>query len=739
MSENEGPKEKEESGKSPECFVLSNSVSRTSQELNNMDSSVDNKVLRMMKKMGYKIGSGLGKNEQGITESIKINTNLEKRGLGLCIKNFQFSSDTWDFLQDDIIIEESVNWLENNSTVCLTDQHFENWLTEGTRRHSVEDSNFCHKDIFKNVFQAKEIFDELDNIELYKARTRANPFETIKSVFFMNRAALKMANIDAATGFIFTNMENEAEFKTEKGPIFFADVCAGPGGFSEYIFWRKSWLYKGFGLTLKDENDFKITESRCTTAVMFQALYGSADDGDVTNPENISDFTDRVKHETEGGVHFMMSDGGFSVDGNENLQEVLSKNIYLCQCLLAIKVLKPHGSFVTKLFDLFTNFSVGLLYLIYLCFERVAILKPNSSRPANSERYFICQKLKDNTYTNSIREYLWRVALRLWELKDKPDREILEIVPLHILEGDVIFKSYIVKSNNLIGSKQIIALKKLAQFCRNPQLIDLRQNELRIQCLKYWKIPDEKKKSNSFLKIDEILLGLHCTPDLVTVPPRCIKAFSKLNLFVTHENVWKYCYLISSAHQNRCHFFVATGNSHVFRLQNGKWMKVKHLELIPGTLLYGEFVQEKVVMDSKTINYRYSLHVIDAAFLGSKNLQTCNFEERFQLIQMYCKAVNKESQSKYCVRVRPKVLKELSDLSQDITKNGLVISENYLPSIGYKSETETCEVNSILLLRTDESQSFQSTYVSRLQILNTKENKTLFEKFCSKIENNILM
>lgn len=86
MSENEGPKEKEESGKSPECFVLSNSVSRTSQELNNMDSSVDNKVLRMMKKMGYKIGSGLGKNEQGITESIKINTNLEKRGLGLCIK-----------------------------------------------------------------------------------------------------------------------------------------------------------------------------------------------------------------------------------------------------------------------------------------------------------------------------------------------------------------------------------------------------------------------------------------------------------------------------------------------------------------------------------------------------------------------------------------------------------------------------------------------------------------------------
>lgn len=53
------------------------------------------------------------------------------------------------------------------------------------------------------------MFDKLDPIELCKARSRANPFESIKSAFFMNRAALKMANIDAVTGFMFSNVDRQ--------------------------------------------------------------------------------------------------------------------------------------------------------------------------------------------------------------------------------------------------------------------------------------------------------------------------------------------------------------------------------------------------------------------------------------------------------------------------------------------------------------------------------------------------
>ena len=45
------------------------------------------------------------------------------------------------------------------------------------------------------------------------------------------------------------------------------------------------------------------------------------------------------------------------------------------------------GSFVCKLFDVFTPFSVGLIYLMYRAFEHVTIIKPVTSRPANSERF----------------------------------------------------------------------------------------------------------------------------------------------------------------------------------------------------------------------------------------------------------------------------------------------------------------------------------------------------------------
>ena len=45
------------------------------------------------------------------------------------------------------------------------------------------------------------------------------------------------------------------------------------------------------------------------------------------------------------------------------------------------------GSFVCKLFDVFTPFSVGLVYLMYRAFDHVTLIKPVTSRPANSERY----------------------------------------------------------------------------------------------------------------------------------------------------------------------------------------------------------------------------------------------------------------------------------------------------------------------------------------------------------------
>lgn len=60
---------------------------------------------------------------------------------------------------------------------------------------------------------------------------------------------------------------------------YFADVCSGPGGFSEYVFFRKAWRAKGFGFTLKGENDFKLSEFIAGTCESFEPYYGMYDIG----------------------------------------------------------------------------------------------------------------------------------------------------------------------------------------------------------------------------------------------------------------------------------------------------------------------------------------------------------------------------------------------------------------------------------------------------------------------------
>nr|XP_023021748.1 cap-specific mRNA (nucleoside-2'-O-)-methyltransferase 1 isoform X2 [Leptinotarsa decemlineata] len=673
-----------------------------------------------LKKMGYKIGSGLGKFEQGITDTIDIKYQSGKRGLGLHLENMKSATISWDFSKEDVNVKETVEWLHNLEESTHTFEEMLSWIREGPPDHDVQNQyNFCDKEVLLNVLKAKDIYDELDENELKKARARSNPFETIKSVFFMNRAALKIANIDAVTDFMFSNIDKDEYHKDHKGPFYFADVCAGPGGFTQYILWRKEWFFKGFGLTLKGEHDFNMNDYVCPSHVCFQPLYGKEEDGNVCSPENIEDFKNKVLHATDNqGVHFMMSDGGFSVEGNENLQEILSKNIYICQCVVALEIIRTHGHFVTKLFDTFTPFSVGLLYLMYKCFKKVTILKPNTSRPANSERYLICSSLKKSPSTENIKNYLKDIVNRLWDIKDKSDVDILEIVPLCILKEDQDFYRYIYETNRRLGIRQTMGLEKLATFCHNKSLVEIRQQECRTECLRFWNIPDEPKEPPKELKVDDLLnMAMH-NQKILTMLPRVIKTVENFKEIFTDVEDWHYSPLCSSRNSYNIHFYAAVGSSRVFRLQKTEWTKLKNLQLCMGTLLYGEFVKERVINETKeNSTFRYSLHVIDALRLGDKNVFELTFTERRKLIEIYCKSVNKEFH-RNSVRIRPKVIDNLSNISSETFHTEIGQRNKYmnLPVMSLQCVAEKMDVNSLLFLKTNSNQTFYTTYFLRVQI-----------------------
>lgn len=62
--------------------------------------------------------------------------------------------------------------------------------------------------------------------------------------------------------------------------LYFADICAGPGGFSEYVLWRSKAEAKGFGMTLRGSCDFKLEDFFAGPAEMFEPHYG---EGSVYN------------------------------------------------------------------------------------------------------------------------------------------------------------------------------------------------------------------------------------------------------------------------------------------------------------------------------------------------------------------------------------------------------------------------------------------------------------------------
>jgi 23S rRNA U2552 (ribose-2'-O)-methylase RlmE/FtsJ len=90
-------------------------------------------------------------------------------------------------------------------------------------------------------------------------------------------------------------------------------------------------------------------------------------------------------------VDFITADGGFEWK-NENYQEQEAYGLLLCEILAAFRLQRKGGSFVIKIFDVFTNVTVKIISLLSCYYQDVYIYKPLMSRPSNSEKYVVCTK-----------------------------------------------------------------------------------------------------------------------------------------------------------------------------------------------------------------------------------------------------------------------------------------------------------------------------------------------------------
>lgn len=119
--------------------------------------------------------------------------------------------------------------------------------------------------------------------------------------------------------------------------------------------------------------------------------YGKDNTGDINNIENIYYIKNLINKQNNNGFYLITSDLGFD-EGNEfNNKEQLHCSA-ITNCILnAVILQQDNGNYILKVFDIFTETSIQLLYLLNTLYKEIYVYKPKTSRPSNSEKYIICK------------------------------------------------------------------------------------------------------------------------------------------------------------------------------------------------------------------------------------------------------------------------------------------------------------------------------------------------------------
>lgn len=223
------------------------------------------------------------------------------------------------------------------------------------------------------------------------ARNATNPFEGLgKGIARLNnRAGLKLVENDCVLDHRLTTPPKGCS------SLAVVSVCEGPGCFDEVLLARLKGHIAITGTTLKGRDDFqpgrwdRASVSACTFDAYYGPVYGYTDTGDVTDSRVLRGLCERVLAKHPDGVHLITADGGFSVEGYENLQDIVSLPMIAAEFAGAIKTLGVHGNGMIKVFDLVDKRTAAILAAVAPWFDDLIISPPRQSRPANSERYVV--------------------------------------------------------------------------------------------------------------------------------------------------------------------------------------------------------------------------------------------------------------------------------------------------------------------------------------------------------------
>ena len=169
-------------------------------------------------------------------------------------------------------------------------------------------------------------------------------------------------------------------------------LAEGPGGFIEAVsYLRKNKTDEYYGMTLMSSDvkcpgwkkSKKFLEDNSNVIIE----KGVDETGNLLSRENFMHCYKKYKHK----MNLVTGDGGVDFSEDFNNQEHTAIKLVIAQIAYGLAMQKNNGNFILKVFDTFSNTTIDILYLLSSLYKHVYIMKPQTSRYANSERYIICK------------------------------------------------------------------------------------------------------------------------------------------------------------------------------------------------------------------------------------------------------------------------------------------------------------------------------------------------------------
>jgi 23S rRNA U2552 (ribose-2'-O)-methylase RlmE/FtsJ len=299
------------------------------------------------------------------------------------------------------------------------------------------------------LYETKKKLDEREKEwDVFKKYT--NPYEYIHTPIPFKKKCISKYKPLSRSYFKMIEMVNTFNLYYDSKPIKSFHLAEGPGGFIEAMTGlRKCPNDTYIGMTIIDDNQdpnipgWKKTESFLRQNKNVYIETASDKTGNILSLDNLVYCKDKYASSME----LITGDGGFDFSMDFNNQEIHISKLLFGQIAYAVTMQKKGGSFILKIFDSFMQHTIDLLYILSSFYEKVYIMKPNTSRYANSERYIVC---KDFIFSSC--EKFYPFIYKAFEKMLSVDLYVHRFINIPL---SYCFTSKLEEYNAIIGQQQI--------------------------------------------------------------------------------------------------------------------------------------------------------------------------------------------------------------------------------------------------------------------------------------------